>query len=217
MTKTRSLSLTLLVLFAAPAAAQAAPPLDDPHFVEQPAPVEVPTRVEVRTVCKRRCQDAATRINLHATLGYAGFLGPLFLDKMHGPQLGGALVVDWGRGTRLGVRLAGYAARLTGTSEPFLWGETDHDARRSLYGGSVGLQANFVNGLWLAKTLGVQYYDFDPDDGDSDDGPWLFELVLAGGYDLHLGKHLALQLGVELGTTFISFRVAANVGVKLSF
>lgn len=198
-------------IVALPSVALAAPPIDDPFF----AP-EQPTRVEVRKVCSARCDDGGTRVNLRATLGYTGFLGPLFLDKMHGPQLGGALVIDWGRGTRVGVRLAGYAARLRGTSEP-LFGGAEYDAERSLYGGYVGVQANFRNGLWIAKGFGVQYYDFNPDDGDADDGPWLPELVIAGGYDLHLGRHLALSLGLELATTFASFRGTANVGVKLAF
>lgn len=215
-----SISTLLVALSSRTVGAQPAIYDEEPGYLIHVTPVRpVATAKAPCRPCRPR---SSFTVKLEASVGYAGYLGPLFLDKTHGPQLNGAVVLSWGRGTQIGVRIGGFVSQQSGSFEPLFDGEM-RDVTPRLYGGYVAVQASFRNGFWLAKGFGVLRYDRDTTSStpvySSDDGSiTLPELVLAGGYDLHLGQHLALQFSLKAATGFFAtLRGAANVGLLLKF
>lgn len=228
MNRTRShlpllISISTLLIALSPRIASAQPAIydEEPGYLIHVTPA--PPVAMAKAPCQPCRPPSSFTVKLEASVGYGGYLGPLFLDKTHGPQLNGAVVLSWGRGTQIGVRVGGFVSQQNGSFEPLFDGER-RDVAPRLYGGHVAVQASFRNGFWLAKGFGVLHYDRDTASspnlyGGSDDSSiTLPELVLSGGYDLHLGRHLALQFSLEAATGFFAtLRGAANVGLLLKF
>lgn len=213
-----TMTLMLVALPSRGATAQSAPD-DEPGYLVHVGSTR--PQLFTATPCQPCRRPSTTTIKLEASVGYGGYLGPLFLDKTHGPQINAAVVVSWGRGTQVGVRVAGFVAQQSGTSEPLLFGDR-HDVEPRLYGANIGVQASFENGLWLAKGFGALQYDREPQTADPNSSSTqkahtMPELVIAAGYDAHLGRHLALQFSLEAATSFATLRGSANVGLMLKF
>jgi hypothetical protein len=77
----------------------------------------------------------------------------------------------------------------------------------------VGYLAQFEGGGWLSAGLGLFDLRVDTDS----DSVTLPEAYVAGGYDVHLGRHLALRLAAEVGTLVITWRAQATGSLQVRF
>lgn len=214
-----SLPMSLLILAACPRLANATPV----SFDQEPEPGYLSHRSPTRTVTSaatpQRPSGSGFRFDLQAGLGYGGYLGPLFLDRSHGPLVSGAAVFSWGHGIKLGVRIGGFFSEQSGNFHPVL--SEQEAASPRLFGGHIAVQATFGNGLWVAKGFGLMHYD--PRTSNTGDGGMqqyaytLPEFVVTAGYNLHLGRHFALQFSLEAATGFTTLRGAANAGLVVAF
>jgi hypothetical protein len=236
MTRLRTTSVALSLLTLLCAAARADEP-DEPGLAPAPAhapqeqvvDIEHPRRanafapspppvVRVRTSPRPRPQpmarDSGTRVALDAGAGYGGFAALFGLYRVHGPAFCASISTTFG-GTRVrhGIRFAGtYGHRWTGTSEP-LFGESAESVESRFAAGQAGYLAQFQGGGWLSAGLGL--YNLRPD--DHSDSVTLPEAYVAGGYDVHLGRHLALRLAAEVGTLVITWRAQATGSLQVRF
>lgn len=236
MKRTALLTITLLCL----GTSAQAQPADEPHF-GAPAPRPVPdqivdiddsgsshrsTRAGVRRVARR---SSGVELALNVDAGYTYyFYGLLDEEKLHGPVYGGTLTLTWDTSpSRVGLMLRGfYAPSVQGTAEPFL--SSQFPGAGHLWGISAGVFARY-SGFWGSASLGAVHVGdidevMDPSEWNRGSAPehvqsyTIPELALALGYDLSLGRHLALRVGGEVGSCFLlSWRFSANAGVVVRF
>ena len=172
----------------------------------------------VTVITRTRCTSCVRKgsnfhMQLEAGLGYGAYVGPLGLDHVHGPSFSGAMLFSWGRGTQVGLRLAGSYGEMSGVSRSFMEGH-DNPTTVQIITGYAAVQASFRNGLWIAKGLGGSYYK---PKGRSNSHT-LPELVFAFGYRLPLGQNFALQISGEVGSAFfLDIRASGHAGVVLRF
>jgi hypothetical protein len=218
MMRTSLLIAVFSVCWARVSLAQPAPEddFDEPFLIEHPTAVRVVRVKVVKKRCypcaKRRPKRRSTHLDLQANIGYGGYYGALYSTRLHGPILSGAGVISWGRGTKIGIRLAGFYGRMSGEIDPFYG--SNRELAASIFGGNIGVQATLRSGFWIAKSVGFVRYNDGQDEGTSG------ELVLAGGYALSLTEGLALTISAEAGYGFssreaLSLRGQAVVGLLL--
>jgi hypothetical protein len=239
MTRLRTTAIALSLLTLLCAAARADEP-DEPGLVPAPhhAPPEQAVDIEhprpandfapspppvvwVRTETgtprpslQPMARDSDIRVALDAGAGYGGFAGLFGLYRVHGPAFCASMSTTFG-GTRVrhGIRFAGtYGYRWTGTSEP-LFGESSKSVESRFAAGQAGYLAQFQGGGWLSAGLGLFDLRVDTDS----DSVTLPEAYVAGGYDVHLGRHLALRLAAEVGTLVITWRAQATGSLQVRF
>jgi len=229
--RTTSVALSLLTLCAS---ARADEP-DEPGLApapayapqEQVADIEHPRRanafapspppvvwVSPRPSPQPIARDSGVRVALDAGAGYGGYTALFGLYRIHGPAFFGSVSMTFG-GTRVrhGIRLAGtYGHRWTGISEP-LFGASEESVESRFIAGHAGYLAQFEGGGWLSAGLGL----YNLREETHSDSITLPEAYVAAGYDVHLGRHLALRLAAEVGTLVITWRAQATGSLQVRF
>lgn len=224
-----------LILLVPAAAAQSA---DEPYFEDPdcyPAPPQIvdidgpdarssARRVQVRKAARR---SSGFQVALDATAGYSWYqLNFLSEEEFTGFVYGAALTLSWDtKPSRVGLIIRGfYAPSLVGTVRPFMGSETE--ATADMWGLYAGFFAKYM-GFYGTASIGAFHVgniirvpnpnnpSYSDDDVDTTTIP---ELNVGLGYDIQLGRHLALRLGGEVGTCFFAtWRAAATGGLVVSF
>jgi hypothetical protein len=211
------LGLVFVTVFAINAA-DAAPPLaEEPYFQSRTG-----WRTPAPTVKKTytRSSSRRPRVVVSAGVGYTGYYS-LISERIHGPVVQGSAALIWGRGAhRGGIRLSGFMSdRMNGTRDVF-FGSQDETIQAEFGGVHLGVVWQY-KGLWAAYGWGALVINgFEPAEAlrdDKGDAYGMPEMYAAVGYDLHLGRYVALQLGLEAGTTFSSFRGTAHAALQFKF
>lgn len=160
----------------------------------------------------------AVAVDLEA--GYGG-LSYAFGDRIRGPVFSGGLNLLWGAGsTRAGLRLRGYYGQGEGEST-FFFTDTTRLPVEAWFAGGNAMFVGDYKGLWGGAGFGVLHIESlnTTISGDqfNSEHTWP-EFCLAAGYNLALGKHVALRLSGEVGTNFwLSWRASINGGVQVRF
>lgn len=210
-----SLAAILTIALAA-STADAAPPLaEEPYYQSQPG-WRAPSTVQKKhtTSSPRR-----PRVVLSAGIGYAGYYS-LLVEHIHGPVIQGSAALIWGRGEhRGGIRLSGFMSdRMSGTRDQW-FSDTDPKIEAEFGGIHLGVVWQY-KGLWAAYGWGALIINgYRPEEAANSKGDayGMPEMYAAVGYDLHLGRYVALQFGLEAGTTFLSIRGTAHTGIQFKF
>ncbi len=227
-----ALSLVLMV----PAAS--AQNVDEPYFEDPdcyPAPPPIididdpdastsARRVQVRKASRR---SSGFQVALDATAGYSWYqLDFLSEEEFTGFVYSASLSLSWDtRPSRVGLILRGfYAPSLYGTVRPFMGNEAEATADMwGLYLGFFGKYKGFYGTASLGAFHVGDIYRVDQSSPYSNqdskyDSTTIPELNLGLGYDIQIGRHVALRLGGEVGTCFfLTWRAAATGGVVVSF
>lgn len=218
-----SLAALLMVTISSPALAQPIQYLD-----YEPAPTtSAPPAPPSANVEKEGAPSWEARLEAHA--GYGGVTNLSASTggvQVHGPAVGGAMVVTWPLSGRVygGVRLGGIVAwGMTG--ESFYRDESGAPARTDAYGFHAAFQGE-VRGRWLtlrfAPGLGVLHMHTEEEPSREYARPVTHdatspELTMAVGLDLNLGSHVAITLSAEVGTMLVSTRGNMLGGIALRF
>ena len=230
------LAAVMSLVLCVPVAAAQSP--DEPYF-EDPDCYPAPTRVvdiddpDTRSSAGRiQLRKAARRssgfqVALDATAGYSWYqLNFLSEEEFTGFVYGASLSLSWDtKPSRVGLILRGfYAPSLEGTVRPFMGSESD--ATADMWGLYLGFFAKYM-GFYGTASLGVFHVGdiyranhtssvyAEDNEVDSTTIP---ELNVGLGYDIQIGRHLALRLGGEVGTCFfLTWRAAATGGLVVSF
>jgi hypothetical protein len=207
---TKHLLIVLAVLgirdsFADPAPAVWAPPGAPAPTVWAPSGAPAPANAPGPVAVKPRLR---TSVALATVAGVAS--NPTI--GMTGAFVGGDVRVLFTRGESphaFGIRIAGMAGLAV-------------EGRRGsakMYAGEIGFVFE-THGFWVSPGVGVGYYREDvpaPSSSWSYDFYMMPELTCAVGYDIRLGKHVAIRLDGSLADFFASVRLQAGAGVVVRF
>jgi len=173
------------------------------------------------------------RLALNATAGYVGLWGKGRFAPLHGLVLTPSLEFTWGDEARsLGFRISALASP-TGA----VYGVQPHQqSGLAMYGAHIGFLVHY-HGFWLSPGLGI--YTFQPieamavaqmDDsgaasggsaestGSVDYSGPMPEATFTLGYDIPLGRHLALRFQGDVGTTsMLLYRLQVVTGLQVRF
>ncbi len=204
--------------FDSPDCAPAPPTVMD---IEDPAPAPVSVRKAAR-------RGSGFQVALDAGAGFSWYqLDFLSEEEFTGFVYSAALTLTWDtHPSRVGLIVRGfYAPSLSGTVRPFMGSE--EEATADMWGVHIGFFGKY-KGFYGTASLGAFHvgdiYRVSPTvsaHGVSNaevDSSTIPELNVGLGYDIEVGRHLALRLGGEVGTCFfLTWRAAATAGLVVSF
>jgi len=210
-------------LAPAPAAPGARPvvipvlvPCDEPGAATCPGPAPVVLPYRGRLPAGPRTFDVSLGITSGVTAG--GIFFGSSIDAA--PYLGGDLRLRWsrlGRAWGIGLRISGLAtingkghSNVMYDAEPSYGYESTWSPRMQLWGVEAGFLFD-VHGFWLSSGIGVTQYR---QNSNQDTIP---ELSLAVGYDISLGRYVALRLHTAVHSMVLSLRAEAGGGLVFKF
>lgn len=192
---------------------------------EQPPCSSCAPAVIIRTTTPRASVasvDSGPHVSLDANAGYGGYWF-LMREGVSGPVFSGSLSILFGAGhSRGGLRLHGFYSKASGEMDHLF--DSPEPTETWLAGGSASAIGEY-KGLWGSVGLGVVHVSSttgDPEPwtnySDGSESYTLPEIAMAAGYNLPLGRHLALRVSGEVGTFFfVSWRASVNAGLMVRF
>lgn len=171
------------------------------------------------------------RLAISATAGYGGLVGVDDFPSHHGVLVTPSLELTWGRPRlRMGLRISAVLAPVLSRHGVDPAGEGYY----SVAGGNIGFLVHHGN-FWLSPGFGFSQFkmmeqlwdatsargaaDDEPETDYEEDGSLLVpEATVSLGYDIPVGRYLAVRLQADVGTVaFLMFRFQGSLGLQARF